>query len=375
MNQETFLQQLGAALSPLSEIERARALEYYREMICDELESGRTEEEILAGFGTVADIATQILAENGCAPLAAQDTPAGEPAQPCEGSQTAGYSAASQPGAAPGPAAGQAYAQGENARPCPPPYGFAETVFSPEGAVQQVIVDARNINVELRPVPTGAVRIHIRLTESDDVRVTEQNGVYAFYHKTQFSLFNLRDLFLGPRWILIEVPAGYTGDLEVKTSNGRMEANGLLGLQNVQLATSNGSFLAQNINCVNFGARTSNGSLTLENLQGSHCIAQTSNGHIRADRCAFPDMLHLYTSNGAIQAPNILADDIELSTQNGAISAVICGDMRAYTIHSHTNNASNSLPPDLAFPDQTKRLNVNTSNARIDVRFLAAGRA
>ncbi len=346
MNQETFLQQLAAALSPLSDIERARALEYYREMICDELESGRTETEILAGFGTVGEIAAQILAENGCA---------GAPQNANAGAQNANVGA-------------------QNDRPCPPPYGFAETVFSPEGPVQQVIVDARNINIELRPVPTGVVRIHIRPTECDDVRVTEQGGVYTFFHKTQFSLFNLRDLFLGPRWILIEVPAEYHGDLEVKTSNGKLEANGLLGLQNVQLATSNGSFLAQNIQCVNFGAKTTNGSVTLENLQGRNCVAETSNGHLRADRCAFPGMLHLYTSNGTIQAPNILADDIELSTQNGAISAVICGDMRTYAIHSRTNNASNTLPPDLAFPDQTKRLNVHTSNARIDVRFSAAGR-
>ena len=255
MNQQEFLQRLSAALSPLSDAERGRILDYYREMICDGLENGRDEQALIDGFGTPGAIAAQILTENAAA-------------EPEEALPTvpAVASAGPEPDAAD---------------------------YAAREPVRTILIDARHVSVELRSVPRGAV----------------------------------------------------------------------------QLSTSNGRLSVSNLRCASLGLTTSNGPVELQNITGNSCTARTSNGHITASFCAFPDGLYLHTSNAAIRGQSLSSDNLDLISSNGSISAVIQGDLREYAIYSHTSNASNTLSPELVFPGQTKRLNVQTNNASIDVRF------
>ena len=63
MNRETFLKELGAALSNLSRAEREEAVTYYDEMIRDAVEAGQDEETAVGRLGAPADVARQILAD------------------------------------------------------------------------------------------------------------------------------------------------------------------------------------------------------------------------------------------------------------------------------------------------------------------------
>ena len=119
MNQEEFLQQLAAVLAPLSDAERARVIDYYREMICDGVENGEDEEELIAGFGAVRDIAAQILAEGRSA------SSDGIPTVPSVSS------------------------------PSPDPDAYAA-----EGPVRCIVIDARHTGIEIRPVQDGPVQVH-----------------------------------------------------------------------------------------------------------------------------------------------------------------------------------------------------------------------
>ncbi len=63
MRIEQFLKRLHKALAPLPAAERARTVQYYREMLEDRLEEGGTEEEAVAGMEPIETIAADILAD------------------------------------------------------------------------------------------------------------------------------------------------------------------------------------------------------------------------------------------------------------------------------------------------------------------------
>lgn len=332
MNQEEFLQRLCTELASLSDMERARVVDYYREMICDGVENGEDEKKLIAGFGSPQEIAAQILAETQS--VAANVQP--------EQSTSSGYSA--RPGS-----------------------------YTARSDVHSILIDARHTSVEVRTVPSGPVQVHFEPGENDRVSFREENGVFIFRHTMQLSLFHWRALFSGPRKIVMDIPASFAGSLSVTTCNARLNACGLEHLTTAQFTTSNGHLKLKNIICDSLNAATSNGAVGLQCLRGNTCTVETSNGRITAEDCGFPTALKLYTGNGSIRIHNARSDNLEFATNNAAVSGTIIGDMREYAVRSHTSNASNTLPPELVYPEQTKSLNVSTSNAKIDVHFISGG--
>ena len=338
MTQEDFLQQLASALSSLGDMERARVLDYYREMICDRTENGEEEAAVVNGFGSASDIAAQILTESRTALQA-------EPER--------------------GPAADAAPAQAASA---------AGNPYAALGTVHSIVVNARHIAVEVRGVTEGCVQVHFNPGESDRVACTEQDGIFTFQHSMRISLFHWQDLFMGPRKVVVDVPVSFDGTLTVSTCNARLDASGLSHVADTRFSTSNAAMRLRGILCGALHGKTSNGAIDLQNAQGAACTLETSNGRITAENAIFPQALQLYTSNGAVRMQSVVSDHLEFSTQNAAVSGTIVGDMRDYAVRSHTSNASNNLPPELVYPEQSKELNVNTSNAKIDVRFIAGQR-
>lgn len=63
MTKAEFLQSLRDRLSPLPKAETEERLNFYSEMIDDRMEEGLTEEDAVAGIGSVDEIAKQILSE------------------------------------------------------------------------------------------------------------------------------------------------------------------------------------------------------------------------------------------------------------------------------------------------------------------------
>ena len=67
MRRDEFMNALRQKIAPLSEGERDMAMDYYNEMIADKLEAGLDEEEVIAQFGPVEEIADKLIAESeGC---------------------------------------------------------------------------------------------------------------------------------------------------------------------------------------------------------------------------------------------------------------------------------------------------------------------
>lgn len=63
MEKKEFMSLLSAQLYGLAADEQQRILDYYNELILDGLESGLSESEVIAGFGSVNDISRRVRAE------------------------------------------------------------------------------------------------------------------------------------------------------------------------------------------------------------------------------------------------------------------------------------------------------------------------
>ena len=159
MNRETFLNELMAGLTQLGPVEQRQVADYYNELIFDGVENGKPEEEIIAGFGAPEEIAAQIRVE-----YKSQQAVEGAPGQ----------------GAVP-------------PRPACLEYPAQEPVHT-------VVVDARNVRVNVRAVPGGGVRVLFQPRENDRVTVAEKDGAFLFTHTMSiFNVWNWLDLLRGPR--------------------------------------------------------------------------------------------------------------------------------------------------------------------------------
>lgn len=69
MTKNEFLQQLLPRITGLPATEQQRILDYYNELVLDGVESGRDEEAIVAGFGSVEDAARKIWEDYAAPPV------------------------------------------------------------------------------------------------------------------------------------------------------------------------------------------------------------------------------------------------------------------------------------------------------------------
>lgn len=320
MNRETFLKELGAALSNLSRAEREEAVTYYDEMIRDAVEAGQDEETAVGRLGAPADIARQILDD------------------------AAGESAAPEPAEVPG-----------------------DGVWEAGAAVHAVVVDAQDVPVRVVP-GDGPVRVRFTPVRGETVRVNEEGGVFTFVQRWR----PFRHLFREVRGqeIVLELPASFAGRVQADTSNAKIGAEGPWKFEDMECRTSNASVALAQFESGKLHVKTSNAKVVLTALSGNTCAAETSNSKICAEQLVFPQQLSLRTSNAKIEGAHLRSDAYVLKTSNAKILASLDADAHAYTIHSSTSNAKSNLPTDWAGTQEGKVLSAVTSNGKIEVTFL-----
>lgn len=358
MNRQQFLQEFLAALEPLSAEERQQISDYYEELICDELEQGVDEQEVLSKFGSPAEAAARFRAENP------SSTEINAPIIP----------------------------------------------VSAEEEVHTLDLHAQNLSVRLVSGENPQLQIYfLPNPDRDRVESFQENGVWHFQHTMRKSFRGFFGFGMsGSREITVLVPKEFAGKLLIRTTNAKISGGDFQRLSMLHAVTGNASIEIENIHpktcilktsnapirarrieteeleCTTSNSRmegvdisadkqvwkTWNGSIHLANLTGTCLSAVTSNARITAENCCFPSELSLTTSNGAVILEQVESDRLTVRTSNGSVSGTVCGAMRDYRIESKTSNGSCNLP-NITDHDRPKSLSVITSNARIKVDFTA----
>ena len=234
----------------------------------------------------------------------------------------------------------------------------------------------------------------------DDYHITTHEDEYKGYEIKQsgndikivsFEKNRLRSFFgfnqnIKSYPVIIKLPRSFGGNIIAKTTNGAIKINGISAndinakttngsaqLENVsvgggklEVETKNGALRVQNIATNYAELHTSNGSVTLTSVATPKLIVSTSNGSMNLS-CITAQTMNATSSNGSIQFNAIaVSDSIALHTSNARISGTLAGKMSDYAITSGTSNGKNNLPNGTS---GAIKLDVSTSNGRIDVQF------
>ena len=250
--------------------------------------------------------------------------------------------------------------------------------FAPD-SISEIIIEDINSSVFIKP--GNRLAVTCRDIKRGFYDIAAEAGVlhvkYCFNKKSIFA-----DMFRR-KCIVLEIPACWHGILRASTTNARiiMEA----GTDDVYLSTTNSRIVVTDTAAGALKAETSNGRICIDRFSSRSTELRTSNAGIKLNDVNAAENIIISTSNGSISAENISAPVFDAATGNGAIrvkavdsgnislvtynasvTGVLPGSMADYMITSSTSNGKNSLP---SASNGKKKLNVETSNAKIDILF------
>ncbi|MDD3113735.1 MAG: DUF4097 family beta strand repeat-containing protein [Candidatus Izemoplasmatales bacterium] len=258
-------------------------------------------------------------------------------------------------------------------------------------------VDNRSVTV--LPSTTGNVELSYYDSENDFVELLENGDTLklindpVWYHAifsgifpTEMSIYNKMTLYL---------PQTVDYELDIQSTNGRVEVSECDNLLALTLETTNGSLFVNSVSCtglvsvetVNGGVyldsvvfqsnvelTSSNGGIHLEDvLVSGEIVAETTNGGLEMDTIQ-ANQMDLTSVNGSVDGDKIVASQVNIVTTNGHIDMEIDGLFADYHVQMLTGNGSyylNGTPVtiNIYHTDQTNKLDFKTTNGSIRVSF------
>lgn len=344
MKKEAFLQALEDRLTPLGVEERRQICAYYSELILDGIELGKNEEEIILSLGSPDEAAARIIKDY------------------------------------------EDYGQRLSSLP---PQVQGGDYSAPAHGIRSIDIDTRDTPIEIAPAAGDTVRIAFHPRKGiDEVSSDIADGTFTFRHRMRPFSFHIFNWFRTGVKIRLEIPGAYKGDVCIRTSNASVHAADLaagnlnlitsnakvsaerINCQLLHIKTSNAKVIVGSIHCLPLDIETTNGAILLGDIHAERVRAATSNARINAEHLTAAGEISLKTNNAALTFSDLPCTRLELKTSNAPVTGMLYGDMRAYSIQSHTSNAACNLPANAVYPELEKSLSVHTSNGRIHIDFV-----
>jgi len=236
-----------------------------------------------------------------------------------------------------------------------------------------LIVTTMNGSIDIQTGDDGEVRVQATLEYPSKVEyelIQDGDTITVEVRKTgKFVLFG------GGPGVDITITTPANTDLELRTSNGRIEVRGTEG--SAFLKTSNGRLVLTDVTGT-FDARTSNGRIEVDTMDGTARL-RTSNGSVSIS--GLTGSVDAETSNGSISFDGELTagGDNRLVTSNGSIQVKLRGTPSVSLDASTSNGKVNSERPILAtvtkedhivgsYGDAEADLRIRTSNGSVTIR-------
>lgn len=333
MKREEYLNKLKLTLEGHDFAQVEEAIGYFDELLQDRMtDEGLQEEEAVAGMEAPEDIAAKLREERR------KEQQTGTKAEPA----------------------------GEQ------PLSGIKTIRVRADQVRSIRVRDRNTRLTVRGAE--GEDIVIRHPETEKIRYTfslENGRLSLLRDPIDFAsiMFSLDFLSREMREVSVEVPRELAAELDLRTSNAKLELEGFNCWGQAMAATSNTSLTARNLQAKRLELASSNGSLALQGLRVQQDLrAATSNARITAEGVSAPQSLTLKTSNGSISVSKLDSREISLTTSNSSVKGTLPGKLEDYAVKASTSNGKNSLPRERAGGD--KALTVHTSNGSISLGFM-----
>lgn len=192
--------------------------------------------------------------------------------------------------------------------------------------VKRIDVDGDNIRVEF--VQSENEDYYIEYSVDDDYavpQVTYENNTLKIKQEERGFFINIdfQGWFSGQeKYVKIYVPKdAKLDDVDISTSNGRIEVKQQMELGTLKVDTSNGSVSVADVTCT------------------GKVEVKTSNGSVKCDGTFYEEVV-IKTSNGSVTLEGVYESGVDVKTSNGKIDAEIDGDIDDYDIDIDTSNGS-----------------------------------
>ena len=268
----------------------------------------------------------------------------------------------------------------------------------------------------------GEMRVDYTESEKSRYEITETDGKVGIKKKADLRLFDYT-IVTEKRKLILYVPEGYDGELDISTSNSKLTAEGISASE-TKFDSSNGSVTltgctlgdltisGSNGRCTisacgsgetvidysnsdviteeltasgKLTVDSSNGTIKLDGITAKELRAETSNGQITAGTISVLGKAELENSNGRITIDSITAEELEaensnggikldyadclrikLGTSNADVTGTLAGTIASYSVRSEATNGNSSLPDEMKGGDRTLEVEVSNGNIALD---------
>lgn len=166
--------------------------------------------------------------------------------------------------------------------------------------INHIDIIMSNAAVEISPTKSETAKI-VFTGDTSKINFEEkidQDTLYIFGKENRITLFNV-DMFSFGQSLEVELPEKMYESIKVNTDNGKININNL-EVGYLESKTANGTIGFNNIIAHDVQTRTYNGRVNMENIEGD-IEAKSSNGKIDVSLKSLDQSLDLHTSNGAIK--------------------------------------------------------------------------
>ena len=242
-----------------------------------------------------------------------------------------------------------------------------EQFEAPASQVTSIVITDQDSEVILRASTDDMVRVYYAVSDRRPFDVTLQDGALTGTRSDLRKWYNYISfgLYTDSYTTIVEVPASFTGDITLHSTNGKITAGGTDIAGALSLRTTNGSVDLDGLQVRDgITVETTNGRIHADNLTTASLRCTSSNGqlHIAA---TVSESVALETSNGAIQL-DLYGEpgSITARSSNGKIAGQIHANQAAYRVTAQTSNGNCNLDDT---DTGSKTLELRTTNGEINV--------
>lgn len=210
-----------------------------------------------------------------------------------------------------------------------------------QNEINNISINATSSNVKFQEGNSDKVKVTVYGHKNQDVTVKlEENELEIKKENNVFQLFAFFCWFRDE--IIIEIPKDYNGDIQIKTSSGKIE---LLDLEqaNMQIESTSGNIECGNMS--NGNLKTTSGNIRMGN--SNEVTLKATSGNIMAEEIRNKGTIQ--TSSGKIEVKEIKQGEIEstsgkvkIEKANRITATTTSGSIHINQIDGYCNLSSNS---------------------------------
>ena len=253
-------------------------------------------------------------------------------------------------------------------------YSEKTSTFSSE-SVRQINLELDGSRVGLLQTEQQDISLTYNTGKDMDYAITETDGILRISTKCAPEWFvSFTDGFLSGiidfqhRKVVLRIPEGYEGNIDIKTQNGSVKLDSLSLTGNISLTTSNASVRGNRISSKTLAIQNNNGSIHLSQVRTASLHSVTVNARITLESVTAEKEAIVENNNGSIRLAHLDCPDILLSTKNASIKGTVCGNKEDFQISADVKNGASNLLSTFNSAAQ-KQLVASAANGSVQINF------